>query len=122
MTKLHSLKIDTHLTSQLLSLIFTNIFLAANLSSDEGKDIFNISNIIHEILGMENWKILANLETLNKCTRSISCYIHNFGYIGRNKKHRCFTSLSKLERNNLGRIPYKCTYNRVLFMKLFTST
>ena len=41
-TKLHSLKIDTHLTSQLLSLILTNIFLADNLSSDEGKDIFNI--------------------------------------------------------------------------------
>lgn len=41
-TKLHSLKIDTHLTSQLLSLIFTNIFLPSNLSSDEGKDIFDI--------------------------------------------------------------------------------
>ena len=58
-----------------------------------------ISDVIHELLGMKNWKILANLETLNKCTRSISCYIHNFGYIGRNKKHRCLTSLSKLEWN-----------------------
>ena len=74
-TKLHCLKIDTHLTFQTTLTHPHHNFPGLQFIIGWWIGyLFYVIWYLHDTLGMKNWKILANLETWNKCKRSIHLY------------------------------------------------